>query len=129
MALDLADSWALSSPGGVQRLGRPSVQVCCVSNPKGLYDANWIYRQHSGCGELYAFGMFSFLICPGSRLTCRFQEITVFNLDFPSDSSSVKFRAVQWICTEILLALAALLNFLPRMYKRVTWIQLSLTAF
>lgn len=53
----------------------------------------------------------------------------MFNLDFPSDSSSVKFRAVQWICTEILLALAALLNFLPRMYKRVTWIQLPLTAF
>ena len=50
------------------------------------------------------------------------QEITVFNLDFPSDASDVKFRAVQWICTEILLALAALLNFLPpRYFKYVFW--------
>ncbi|KAJ5470258.1 hypothetical protein N7530_007615 [Penicillium desertorum] len=49
-------------------------------------------------------------------------EITVFNLDFPSDVSSVKFRAVQWICTEVLLALAALLNFLPpRYFRYVFW--------
>lgn len=41
-------------------------------------------------------------------------EITVFELDFPSDSSSVKFRAVQWICTEVMLGLAVLVNFLPR---------------
>ncbi|RAH49254.1 putative amino acid permease [Aspergillus brunneoviolaceus CBS 621.78] len=47
-------------------------------------------------------------------------ELTVFNVDFPKDTSSVKFRAVQWICTEILLALAALLNYLPpRAYKWV----------
>jgi amino acid transporter len=38
----------------------------------------------------------------------------VFNLSFPTDTSDVKFRAVQWICTEILLALAAIINFLPR---------------
>jgi len=38
----------------------------------------------------------------------------VFNVDFPKDADSVKFRAVQWICTEVLLALAALLNFMPR---------------
>lgn len=42
------------------------------------------------------------------------QELTVFNVDFPKDTDSVKFRAVQWICTEVLLALAALLNFMPR---------------
>ncbi|KAL2220354.1 amino acid permease [Thermoascus aurantiacus ATCC 26904] len=40
-------------------------------------------------------------------------ELTVFNVDFPTDASNVKFRAVQWICTEVLLALAALINFLP----------------
>ncbi|KKK12224.1 amino acid permease, partial [Aspergillus rambellii] len=40
-------------------------------------------------------------------------ELTVFNVDFPQDTYSVKFRAVQWICTEVLLALAALVNFLP----------------
>lgn len=43
----------------------------------------------------------------------------MFNLDFPSDTSSVKFRAVQWICTEVLLALAALLNFMPRAYRPI----------
>ncbi|EAW24354.1 putative amino acid permease [Aspergillus fischeri NRRL 181] len=45
-------------------------------------------------------------------------ELTVFNVDFPTDTGDVKFRAVQWICTEILLALAALLNFLPPKYFR-----------
>jgi amino acid transporter len=49
----------------------------------------------------------------GSQLTW-WQELTVFKVDFPTDTSSIKFRAVQWICTEVLLALAALLNFLPR---------------
>ncbi|CAG7983291.1 unnamed protein product [Penicillium olsonii] len=49
-------------------------------------------------------------------------EITVFKLDFPSDTDDVKFRAVQWICTEVLLALAALLNFMPpRYFKYVFW--------
>ncbi|KAE8380752.1 amino acid/polyamine transporter I [Aspergillus bertholletiae] len=49
-------------------------------------------------------------------------ELTVFNVDFPTDTSSVKFRAVQWICTEILLALAAILNFMPPKYFRyVFW--------
>jgi hypothetical protein len=38
----------------------------------------------------------------------------VFNLDFPTDTDDVRFRAVQWACTEVLLALAALVNFLPR---------------
>lgn len=38
----------------------------------------------------------------------------MFDVDFPTDTTSVKFRAVQWICTEVLLALAALLNFMPR---------------
>ncbi|KAF5723464.1 amino-acid permease [Fusarium mundagurra] len=41
-------------------------------------------------------------------------EIVVFNTDFPSDSSSVKFRAVQWILTEIMLALACIWNLLPQ---------------
>lgn len=45
-------------------------------------------------------------------------EIVVFNVDFPSDASSVKFRAVQWICTEIMLAMAAIANLLPPRYFR-----------
>ncbi|EAA66758.1 hypothetical protein AN9506.2 [Aspergillus nidulans FGSC A4] len=49
-------------------------------------------------------------------------ELTVFKVDFPKDVSDVKFRAVQWIVTEILLALAALLNFMPPKYFRyVFW--------
>ncbi|KAH6880347.1 amino acid/polyamine transporter I [Thelonectria olida] len=47
-------------------------------------------------------------------------EIVVFNTDFPSDASSVKFRAVQWICTEVMLALAAIWNLLPPRYFK--WI-------
>lgn len=38
----------------------------------------------------------------------------MFNVDFPKNTDDVKFRAVQWICTEALLAIAALVNFLPR---------------
>ncbi|EPE07888.1 amino acid transporter [Ophiostoma piceae UAMH 11346] len=46
-------------------------------------------------------------------------EIVVFDVDFPSDTSSVKFRAVQWICTEVLLAAAALWNLLPPRYFKL----------
>ncbi|KAE9363418.1 amino acid transporter [Stipitochalara longipes BDJ] len=45
-------------------------------------------------------------------------EIVVFNVDFPTDTTDIKFRAVQWICTEALLILAVLLNLLPpRFFK------------
>ncbi|KAK5993308.1 Thiamine transporter thi9 [Cladobotryum mycophilum] len=53
-----------------------------------------------------------------SAVNYMLSEIVVFDLDFPSDASSVKFRAVQWICTEVLLALAALWNLLP---PQLTW--------
>ncbi|EOO03280.1 putative amino acid protein [Phaeoacremonium minimum UCRPA7] len=53
-------------------------------------------------------------------------EIVVFDLDFPSDTSSVKFRAVQWICTEVLLAAAALWNLMPPRYFK--WIFTLSTA-
>ncbi|KAI9739217.1 MAG: hypothetical protein M1834_007430 [Cirrosporium novae-zelandiae] len=50
-------------------------------------------------------------------------ELTVFNVNYPLDSTSIKFRAIQWICTEILLALAILANFLPpRMFRWVFYI-------
>jgi len=42
------------------------------------------------------------------------QEINVFNIDFPTDTGNVKFRAVQWITAEIVLALAAIVNILSR---------------
>ncbi|PWY66630.1 amino acid permease [Aspergillus eucalypticola CBS 122712] len=55
-----------------------------------------------------------------SAVNYMLSELTVFDVDFPKDTSSVKFRAVQWICTEVLLALAALLNYLPpRFFKWV----------
>lgn len=41
-------------------------------------------------------------------------ETVVFNLDFPSDPDDVKFRAVQWICTEVMLATACIWCILPR---------------
>lgn len=45
------------------------------------------------------------------------QEIVVFNIDFPTDTTDIKFRALQWILTEIMLAMAALWNLLPREYS------------
>ncbi|KAK7699639.1 hypothetical protein SLS57_012351 [Botryosphaeria dothidea] len=55
-------------------------------------------------------------------------EIVVFNVDFPSDASSVKFRAVQWICTEIMLAMAAIANLLPPRYFRWVFYASSFTV-
>ncbi|GME60207.1 amino acid transporter [Neofusicoccum parvum] len=55
-------------------------------------------------------------------------EIVVFNVDFPSDASSVKFRAVQWICTEIMLAIAAIANLLPPRYFRWVFYASSATV-
>ncbi|EEQ28870.1 amino acid permease [Microsporum canis CBS 113480] len=50
-------------------------------------------------------------------------ELTVFNVDFPKNVDDVKFRAVQWICTEVLLAIAAIVNFLPpRMFRFVFYL-------
>lgn len=51
----------------------------------------------------------------------------MFDVDFPKDTTSVKFRAVQWICTEVLLAMAALLNFMPRMCLTLGLVSTSLT--
>ncbi|WEW56177.1 hypothetical protein PRK78_001614 [Emydomyces testavorans] len=48
------------------------------------------------------------------------QELTVFDVDFPKNVDSITFRAVQWICTEVLLGLATIVNFLPPKYFR--WI-------
>ncbi|KAJ5894913.1 Amino acid/polyamine transporter I [Penicillium taxi] len=57
-----------------------------------------------------------------SAVNYMLAELTVFNVDFPQDTDSVKFRAVQWICAEILLALAVLLNLMPPKYfKYVFW--------
>ncbi|KAJ5396617.1 Amino acid/polyamine transporter I [Penicillium cosmopolitanum] len=57
-----------------------------------------------------------------SAVNYMLSELSVFNVDFPTDSSSVKFRAVQWICTEVLLALAALMNLAsPRVFKYIFW--------
>ncbi|KAJ5501595.1 Amino acid/polyamine transporter I [Penicillium expansum] len=57
-----------------------------------------------------------------SAVNYMLSELAVFNVDFPTDVSSVKFRAVQWICTEVLLALAALMNLASaRVFKYVFW--------
>ncbi|KAL1888285.1 hypothetical protein Sste5346_009677 [Sporothrix stenoceras] len=53
-------------------------------------------------------------------------ETVVFNLDFPSDPDDVKFRAVQWICTEVMLAAACIWCILPPRYFK--WI-FSLSTF
>ncbi|KMU83092.1 hypothetical protein CIHG_00874 [Coccidioides immitis H538.4] len=38
-----------------------------------------------------------------SAVNYMLSELTVFEVDFPKNVDSVKFRAVQWICTEVLL--------------------------
>ncbi|QVM11633.1 hypothetical protein D8B26_006279 [Coccidioides posadasii str. Silveira] len=55
-----------------------------------------------------------------SAVNYMLSELTVFEVDFPKNVDSVKFRAVQWICTEVLLGLAAIVNFFPPKYFR--WI-------
>lgn len=40
----------------------------------------------------------------------------MFDLDFPTETTDIKFRAVQWILTEVMLALAAIWNLLPRQW-------------
>ncbi|EFQ34806.1 hypothetical protein CGRA01v4_01678 [Colletotrichum graminicola] len=62
-----------------------------------------------------------------SAVNYMLSEIVVFKLDFPSDPSSIKFRAVQWIATEVMLALAAIWNLLPPRYFK--WIFYLSTTF
>ncbi|PYH44753.1 uncharacterized protein BP01DRAFT_392394 [Aspergillus saccharolyticus JOP 1030-1] len=47
-------------------------------------------------------------------------KLTVFELDFPTDTGNIKFRALQWICTEVMLALAAWIN-LASLFRYVFW--------
>ncbi|KAJ5214533.1 hypothetical protein N7449_001702 [Penicillium cf. viridicatum] len=57
-----------------------------------------------------------------SAVNYMLSELAVFNVDFPTNVSSIKFHAVQWICTEVLLALAALMNLASaRVFKYVFW--------
>ncbi|KAF2232759.1 putative amino acid permease [Viridothelium virens] len=47
-------------------------------------------------------------------------EITVFNLSFPTDTTNVKFRAVQWIVSEAILFISLSMNYLdPKVYKTI----------
>jgi Amino acid permease. len=58
-----------------------------------------------------------------SAVNYMLAELTVFNVDFPKDTTSVKFRAVQWSLYRGYARSAALLNFIPpRYFKWVFWI-------
>jgi hypothetical protein len=47
-------------------------------------------------------------------------EINAFNLSFPTDVNNIDFRAVQWIVSEVFLAISVLMNWLPpRWYRYV----------
>lgn len=47
-------------------------------------------------------------------------EITVFGLDFPTDPTDIKFRAVQWIVAEVILFLSLSANYLsPKSYSLI----------
>ena len=47
-------------------------------------------------------------------------EITIFNVDFPTDTGNIKFRAVQWITAECVLFIGIGMNYLdPKTYKTI----------
>lgn len=47
-------------------------------------------------------------------------EITIFNSSFPTDTTSIKFRAVQWIVSELFLFVAIGMNYLnPKTYRHI----------
>lgn len=47
-------------------------------------------------------------------------EITVFKLAFPTDVNSIRFRAVQWIVSEVILFISIGANYLnPKHYKLI----------
>lgn len=47
-------------------------------------------------------------------------EISVFNLPFPTDTSNIKFRAVQWIVSELILFISIGANYLsPSKYRLI----------
>lgn len=57
-----------------------------------------------------------------SQATANFllAEISVFRLAFTTDTSDIRFRAVQWIVSEVILFLAIGMNYLdPKIYKTV----------
>lgn len=59
-------------------------------------------------------------IASNSQAAANFllSEITIFNLDFPTDTDSIKFRAVQWIVSECMLCMGLAMNYLdPKTYK------------
>lgn len=54
-------------------------------------------------------------------------EITIFGVDFPTDTGNIKFRAVQWIVAEVILFLAIGMNYLdPKTYRTVFRIAICL---
>ncbi|PYI12986.1 amino acid permease [Aspergillus violaceofuscus CBS 115571] len=58
-----------------------------------------------------------------STVNYMLSELTVFEVDFPTDTGNIKFRALQWICTEVMLALAAWINLAsPRIFRYVFWL-------
>ncbi|KAF5857406.1 hypothetical protein ETB97_005790 [Aspergillus alliaceus] len=56
-----------------------------------------------------------------SAVNYMLSELSVFKVNFPTDASSVNFRAVQWICTEVLLGLAAWINLASRAPAGWNW--------
>lgn len=47
-------------------------------------------------------------------------ELTVFGVDFPTDTNNIRFRAVQWIVAEVILFLSIGMNYFdPKTYKTV----------
>lgn len=95
------DSSASSLPGGVVPLGPHSSRLTAKVRRRTQADAN---------------NRLTFLAAANFLLT----EIVAFGLDFTTDVTDVKFRAVQWIVAECFLCIALSMNYLnPSTYKYI----------
>ncbi|EEB09467.1 thiamine transporter Thi9 [Schizosaccharomyces japonicus yFS275] len=64
-----------------------------------------------------------------STMNFVFAEVSVFNGSYKTDVSDVKFRAVQWITSEVVLLFVILLNYVPpRLYKLLFRISMAIIA-
>ncbi|RAH42637.1 amino acid transporter [Aspergillus brunneoviolaceus CBS 621.78] len=99
-------------------------EVCSAAPTAGL-----IYLWAAEAGGRRFGRLFGFIVAwwnagnTQSTVNYMLSELTVFEVDFPTDTGNIKFRALQWICTEVMLALAAWINLAsPRIFRYVFWL-------
>jgi amino acid transporter len=128
-------SLPLSSQRSALRFQRPVLSICKLTRRRGfpvsiLTSSSWAAEAGGPrYGRLFGFIVawwsttaWTTFIASNSQSAANFllSEITVFNLNFPTDTTNIKFRAVQWIVSEIILCLSIGLCYVsPRTFSRV----------